>query len=238
MTAIVLYFSAGKDCRVVLWDPRSGTFLQKARKHQAGILSCDYSPDDNKVFATASEDRTVGVWEIQGPKMLRTEITGHKSVVFQVCFSSDKVTLASCSNDKSIMLWNRRTGKRLTKLKDQYSRVLTCKFSPDGTLIAAVVEGERVRIWNTMRGEVVNVLEGHHTMPILCCAFSPDGQTIATGSGDKTFALWKVSAIRKLPDYHAKAHESWIQSVAFSPDGRCLATASSDRNVHVWVANP
>lgn len=223
---------------MILWDPRSGMFLQKARKHQAGILSCDFSPDDSHVFATGSEDKTVGVWEIQGPKMMRTEITGHKSVVFQVCFSPDKITLASCSNDKTIMLWNRRTGKRLAKLKDQYSRVITCKFSPDGTYIAAVVDGERVRIWNTMRGDVVNVLEGHHTMPIVCCAYCPDGNTIATGSGDKTFALWEVGAVRKLPEYHAKAHESWIQSVAFSSDGYYLATASTDRTVKVWVANP
>ena len=223
---------------MILWDSKTGQFLQKARRHQGGILHCDFSRDDNRMFATASEDKTVGIWEIQGPKMQHREITGHKSVVFQVCFSSDGVTLASCSNDKTIMLWNRRTGKRLAKLKDQYSRVLTCKFSPDGTLIAAVVDGERVRIWNTMRGEVVNVLEGHHIFPILCCAFSPDGAIIATGSGDKTFALWKVSAVRKLPDYHAKAHESYIQSVAFSPDGHYLATASMDRNVNVWIANP
>lgn len=223
---------------MILWDTKSGQFLQKARKHQAGILHCDYSPDDNRQFATASEDKTVGLWEVEGTEMRKREVRGHKSVVFQVCFSSDKVTVASCSNDKTIMLWNRRTGKRLAKFKDQYSRVLTCKFSPDGTMIAAVVEGERVRIWNTIRGEVVNVLEGHHILPILCCAFSPDGSTIATGSGDKTFALWKASGIRKPPDYHAKAHESWVQSVAFSPDGHFLATASSDQRAHVWVANP
>lgn len=222
----------------MLWDPKTGKFLQKARKHRKGILHCDFSPDDNHLFATASEDKTVGVWEIQGPTMLQTEIVGHKSVVFQVCFSSDKVTLASCSNDKTIMLWNRRTGKRLSKLKDRYSRVLTCQFSPDGTLIAAIVEGERVRIWNTVRGEVVNVLEGHHILPILCCSFSPDGSTIATGSGDKTYALWKVGAVRKLPVHHAKAHDSWIQSLAFSPDGHYLTTASSDRKVNVWIANP
>lgn len=222
----------------MLWDVRTGQFLQKSRKHQGAILHCNYSPDDNYVFATASEDKSIGVWEIKGPKMLHTEITGHRSVVFQVCFSPDKVTLASCSNDRTIRLWNRRTGKRLSKLKDQYSRVLTCQFSPDGVLIAAVVDGERVRIWNTIRGEIVNMLESHHTLPVLCCAFSPDGKTVATGSGDKTFALWKVDKIRGLPDYHAKGHENWIQSVAFSPNGHYLATASSDRTVNVWVANP
>ncbi len=222
----------------MLWETKTGNFLQKARKHRGGITHCSFSPDDNQMFATASEDKTVGVWEIKGSKMEKMVVAGHKSVVFQICFSPDKVILASCSNDRTIMLWNRRTGKRLAKFKDRYSRVLTCKFSPDGVLIAAVVDGERVRIWNTVSGEVVNVLEGHHTLPILCCDFSPDGSIIATGSGDKTFALWKVDAVRRLPDYHARAHQSWVQCVAFSPDGSYLATASSDQTVNMWVVNP
>ncbi len=190
------------------------------------------------MFATASEDKTIGIWTIQEKKLNKLEVKGHKSVVFQVCFSPDNVTLASCSNDKTIMLWNRSTGRRLAKLKDGYSRVLTCQFSPTGTLIAGVVDGERVRIWDTVQGEVVNVLEGHHILPILACSFSPDGDTIATGSGDKTVALWNTKDIRQPPDHHYQAHESWIHCVSFSPDGRYLATASADKNVTIWIANP
>lgn len=220
----------------MLWDPASGSVLQKALKHMGGILHCSFSLDNNAIFATASEDKTVGVWEIKGPKMERKELRGHKDIVFQACFSSDNVTLASCSNDKSIILWNRRTARRLSKLKDPYSHILTCQFSPDGTLIAAVVEGERVRIWNTIQGEVVNSLEGHHAERITCCAFSPDGSTVATGSGDKTFALWSTEKHRALPEFHAKAHDDWIQTVAFAPTGKMLATGSNDKTVNIWTA--
>ena len=228
--------TGGRDGRVVLWDPVGGSVLQKAVKHFGGVLHCCFSLDSSAVFATASEDKTVGIWEIKGRKMEKKELEGHKGIVFQVCFSSDNVTLASCSNDKKIILWNRRTARRISRLKDPYSRILTCQFSPDGTLIAAVVDGERVRIWNTIQGEVVNTLDGHHIMPIVCCAFSPDGSTIATGSADKTFALWSVDKHRAMPEFHAKAHESGIMSLAFAPDGKMLATASNDNTANVWIA--
>ena len=229
-------YTGGKDGRVVLWDPVGGSVLQKSMRHRGGVLHCSFSLDSNLIFATASMDKTVGIWEIKGRKMEKKELEGHKDIVFQVCFSSDNVTLASCSNDKKIILWNRRTARRISKLRDPYSRILTCQFSPDGTLIAAVVDGERVRIWNIIQGEVVNSLEGHHIQPITCCAFSPDGSTIATGSGDKTFALWSTEKRHALPEFHAKAHESWIQSVAFAPSGKMMATGSNDKTVNIWTA--
>lgn len=205
-------------------------------KHLGGVLHCSFSLDNNTLFATASEDKTVGMWEIKGPRMERKELNGHKDIVIQVCFSSDNVTLASCSKDKRIILWNRRTARRISKLRDPYSAIMTCQFSPDGTLIAAVVEGERVRIWNVIQGEVVNSLEGHHIEPVTCCAYSPDGSTIATGSDDKTFALWTCGKQRALPEFHAKAHESGIQTVAFAPNGKMLATGSNDKTINIWTA--
>ena len=232
-----LLISSSRDKRVILWDAKTWKHLQKARKHQASILHCAFSPEDKTVFATASSDKTVGLWKIDSEEnaMARRELAGHKDVVFQVCFSPDNLFLASCSNDQSIIIWNRSSRKRVGKLRDPYSRVLTCQFSPDSTFIAAVVDGERVRIWNTLVGEVVNVLEGHHIEPIICCCFSPDGSFIVTGAGDKTYAVWDAKAVHAGPIYHARAHDSWVQSVAFSPDGKYLATTSSDKKVKLWI---
>ena len=226
--------SCGRDGRVILWDPRAGKMMQKARKHKGAVLHCAFSPDDPLTFATASDDQTAGLWSIQGPRMERRELIGHRGVVFQANFSPDKILIATCGNDRKILLWNRSSGKRVNKLKDPYSRVLTCQFSPDGTLIAAIVDGERVRMWNVLQGEVVNVLEGHHIEPIVCCAFTPDGTKLVTGAGDKTIAVWSVEDTHSLPVYHTKAHDSWVQCVAFSPTTRHLATGSSDKLVKIW----
>ena len=229
-----LLLSSGRDKRVVLSDAKTGETLQKARKHHGPISHCTFSTDDNRVFATASEDKTVGLWEIVERTMEKKELKKHKDIVFQVCFSPDGIMLASCSNDRRILLWNRSSGKIVGKLRDGVSRIMTCQFSSDSSLIAAVVDGGRVRIWSSITMDVVNVLEGHHAQPIVCCAYAPDGTTLVTGSGDKTFALWNTRKPNPAPFYHSKAHDSWVQCVAFSPDGKSLATGSNDQQIHLW----
>lgn len=227
--------SCGRDTRVIVWNPRTGNMLQKAKKHGGAVLHCSFSLDNPLLFATASDDQTAGLWNIRDERLEMRPLMGHKGIVFQANFSPDKIMLATCGNDRKILLWNRSSGKRVSKLKDPYSRVLSCKFSPDGTLIAAIVDGERVRIWSTVQGEIVNVLEGHHIEPIVCCTFSSDGRTIVTGAGDKTFAIWEARETQAAPVYHAKAHDNWVQSVCFSANMKYLATASSDKLVKIWT---
>lgn len=227
--------SCGKDSKICLWDVKSGNRTYANRLLRGPFTHCAFAPDTDKLWATASEEKCACLWEIQGSHVTKNLLEGHSDLVFQVCFSSDKILLASCSNDKTIRMWNRTSGKLVRKLKDRYSRILTCQFSPDGSLVAAVVDGERVRMWSVTSGEIVNVLEGHHVDPVLCCAFSPDGKTLATGSVDKTYALWNIDQLHGLPLFHKKAHASGVQTIAYSPCGKFIATGSLDRRVHVWV---
>ena len=227
--------SCGKDSKLCLWDVKSGVRTYSNRLLRGPFMHCAFSLDTSNVWATASEARCACLWEVQDGRVSKNVLEGHKGIVFQVCFSVDKILLASCSDDRSIRLWNRSSGKLVRKLKDRYSRILTCQFSPVGSLIAAVVDGERVRIWSVTSGEIVNVLEGHHSDPVLCCAFSPDGKMLATGSVDKTYALWNVHQLHGLPDFHRKAHASGVQTIAYSPCGNYIATGSIDRKIYIWL---
>ncbi len=69
-----------------------------------------------------------------------------------------------------------------------------------------------------------------HTDTVMSVAFAPDGSTLASGSGDKTVRLWRVSdgsPLRTLE--RSGAHGG----VAFTPDGSTLA-AGSGRIVQLW----
>lgn len=228
--------SCSRDCKVNLWDVKKGERLFSTHLSTYGpLMHCAFALDNNKMFATASERECIAIWEIQAHKVKKRILEGHSGIVFQVCFSPDNIQVASCGNDKRIILWNRSSGKVVAKLKDKYSAILTCQYNHDGTLIAGVVDGERVRIWNVLTNEIAFVLEGHHLSPVLSCAFSPDGGILATVSGDKTYALWDISDPHSPPVYHAKAHDNWIQTVAFSHDGVYLVTGSNDHKIHLWI---
>jgi eukaryotic-like serine/threonine-protein kinase len=96
-------------------------------------------------------------------------------------------------------------------------------FSPDGRRVVSAGPEHRVKIWDTIRGDLVFTITGH-SEPVFTIAFSPDGRLLATGSQDKTIKLWDAATgtlIRTL-----EPHGSWIRSVAFSPDGTRLVSGS------------
>jgi len=44
------------------------------------------------------------------------DLMGHQGYVMRICYSPDGKTIASCSNDKTIKLWNSENGKEITTL--------------------------------------------------------------------------------------------------------------------------
>ncbi|WP_204150621.1 hypothetical protein [Leptolyngbya sp. CCY15150] len=74
-----------------------------------------------------------------------------------------------------------------------------------------------------------------HQNAVATLAFSPDGQTLATGSGDSTVKLWRVSDGALITSLDA--HQDGVLTLAFSPDGQTLATGNVDSTVKLWRVN-
>jgi WD40 repeat protein len=71
-----------------------------------------------------------------------------------------------------------------------------------------------------------------HTGPVRAVAFSPDGRLLASGSEDRTIAVWDPETSRRVAVL--RGHTQGISSLAFAPDGRTLASAGADENVMLW----
>src|SRR5262249_3757286 len=63
-----------------------------------------------KTLASASNDKTVRLWDVTTAKE-RASLQGHTGLVYAVAFSPDGKTLASASDDKTVKLWDVTTGK-------------------------------------------------------------------------------------------------------------------------------
>jgi len=82
-------------------------------------------------------------------------------------------------------------------------------------------------------GKQLHYVKGHQ-LAVRCLAFSPVGDLLATGSNDRSVAVWDVARgvlIRRLTEPQGE-----IESVVFSNDALVLAAGGRDHKVRFWDA--
>jgi RNA polymerase sigma factor (sigma-70 family) len=94
---------------ISLWDADSGKELRQFKGHPDGwhqgwVHALAFTPD-GKALISASEDRTVRLWDVATGKGRRT-LTGHLGGVRALAVSADGSRLASGSQDCTVLLWD------------------------------------------------------------------------------------------------------------------------------------
>ena len=126
--------------------------------------------------------------------ILRLDPGGHTGVVRKLVITPNG-KLVTVSHDKTIRVWNPKTGREERKILGQLGPgsegvIFALALNPDGKLLASGgfmgtgygADYNYIRIQDFQSGELLQILKGHEDV-VLDLAFSPDGRWLASGSG-------------------------------------------------------
>jgi uncharacterized caspase-like protein len=176
---------------------------------------------------------------------------GHRAFVKDLAFSADGETLVSASDDKTIRVWDWKSGLSLRTLRGQVGdgnegKVFAVAISPDGRTVAAGGYfgpglGETppygdVRLFDVATGKIKAVLKGAE-YAVYDLAYSPDGKLLAAGGQDGFVYLWRRDDAAPdgwTADTRIDADSNRISQVGFAAGGSRLVATTADNGIRLW----
>ncbi|MGH0147460.1 UNVERIFIED_CONTAM: hypothetical protein FKN15_049574 [Acipenser sinensis] len=152
-------------------------------------------------LVSGSDDFTLFLWTPAEEKKPLCRMTGHHALINEVLFSPDTRLIASASFDKSIKIWEGKTGKYLTSLRGHVSAVYQISWSADSRLLVSGSSDSTLKVWDVKTQKLSIDLPGHAD-EVFAVDWSPDGQRVASGGKDKCLRIFlsAVEKVKNLPE--------------------------------------
>ncbi|RWX51380.1 WD40 repeat, partial [Candidatus Electrothrix marina] len=130
---------------VKVMNNKTGEKINVLDGHKDTVWNISFSSDSKRIVS-ASEDKTVRIWDVATGKE-QFSLKGHLDSVSRAVFSPNGQMVASASRDKTVRIWNSGTGKEMNVFIHP-DAVYTVAFSPDSRFLASGAEDKIVRLWD------------------------------------------------------------------------------------------
>lgn len=131
--------AVGSETIIYLFDDKHSTRTTLPLLHRNTVRALAFSPDGS-LLASASDDQTIGIWDIESRSLLRT-YRGHVERIYGLSFSADGQWLASGGKDSTLRVWQPHTRQdRITLFEAPSVAMIGVQFSPSSNEVAALID--------------------------------------------------------------------------------------------------
>lgn len=224
--------------------------------HSARVSDLAFTPDGQELVS-ASDDKTIRIWDWQSAVTLRTIRgylgNGNDGKIFAIAVSPDGKTIAAGGyfgagiGDKppygDVRLFDFATGKIKAVLKAADYAIYDVAFAPDGNMLAAGGGDGFVYLWRaddkSASGWTLAAKLDADSWRVEKLAFAAAGTRLAATTTDNGIRLWDVAKGEEivLPDEAEPLRDVSVGALAVSLDGKLFATGSKDGDVQLWQAS-
>ncbi|XP_037069609.1 serine-threonine kinase receptor-associated protein-like [Pollicipes pollicipes] len=214
------------DFTAKLWDAQSGEEL-RGFQHKHIVKSVDFSADAG-LLLTGSNEKMLRIYDLAQPEAEPQLFKGHTASIKKVMFLPDGETVISCGDDKSLRVWDRRTGEA-TRTVELPAAPMDVEVSADGQTLT-VTHGKTVSFRSV---ESLEEFKSYSSATQLFSASLHPSQSVFVCGGED-FIMYKYDYATGAELEACKGHFGPVHVVRFSPDGELYASGSEDGTLRLW----
>src|SRR5262249_29421220 len=153
----------GEDRVVRLHDVATGKLEKNLTGPTGLVYSVAISPDGKWLAAAGAASGNAApnafVWNLEAGRV-HISIRAHADSVYQIAFSPDSSSFATCGSDRVAKLF-RLTGAEAKTFMGHADKVTCLAFNKDGKVLATGSEDHSLRLWDVESAKTVRTLRGH-----------------------------------------------------------------------------
>uniref|UniRef100_A0A8C4NHM3 THO complex 3 n=1 Tax=Eptatretus burgeri TaxID=7764 RepID=A0A8C4NHM3_EPTBU len=199
------------------------------RGHGDSVDQLCWHPLNPDMFATASGDKTIRIWDVRNNKCAATVNTKGENI--NICWSPDGHTIAVGNKEDVVTFIDARTYR--SKAEEQFKfEVNEISWNNDNDLFF-LTNGNGNGCISIMTYPELKSIQSMNAHPsnCICIKFDPTGKYFAVGSADALVSLWDI---RELVCVRCLSRLDWpVRTLSFSYDGKMLASASEDHFIDI-----
>lgn len=189
--------------KIQVFDVNSRAILKTWEEHKQPVWTTKFSPTELTTLMSASDDRTVRLWDLPSQESTTTFI-GHTDYVRSGCFMPGTMSnmILTGSYDETVRLWDPRVPNKAAMIFKHAAPVEAVLPMPSGTTVLAAADNQ-ISVLDLVAGKPLQLIKNHQKTVTSLCLASNNTRLVSGGLDGhvKIFetAGWNVVSGSKYP---------------------------------------